>query len=1075
MEGIDHPVAKRQKLTNGHSKPRRPAGTSRLFAPYRTIGLVSPTAVPFTSVPLGKTTFQITTSVGRSLQTYDLRKGLNLVFITRPQTPETITASASWKDKVLAAFGPEDGGEQNVNRGVWVFRRGKKEATLEWPKGLQENVQSFCVFGSWIVGVCSTRLLVWKSSTYELWTTLQGVSPVPFTTCVATLPTFLNKILIGRQDGSAEIWNVSSGKLVYTILPPSTSYGPVTAIEPTPALSLVAIAYTNGALLIHDVHADQTLIHLSTSSSTPTTSISFRSDGLGAGTEGQTAGVMATASSASGDITLWDLNNSGRKAGVLRSAHTSSVAKLAFLPGQAILVSTGLDNSLKTWIFDSTPFSPVPRLLHQRSGHGAPITQLHFLPSASDGSDDTGKWLLSGSKDRSLWGWSLRRDNQSTELSQGAVQSKARKQGLLHSSDSAADNLKCPPITAIASSLNRDGGIGALPGSQPIWQIHGSSAAQKKSKSTNAEVAAMTGWESVLTAHLNDNKARTWFFGRKRAGRWAFPTSDGGNVSTVAMSACGTFGVVGSEKGGIDVWNLQSGILRQRFPARVTPGQARQMRVDVEMDVEDGGNGKKGKEFYRGQGRHTSAVVGLAVDALNKTLISAGGDGRVKLWDFATGLLKQDVDCSSGVTGMKYHRSSNLAALACVDDGRVNVVDCETGRLIRELWPSRPLPAQLTNAATKVNDFCFSSDGRWIAASLSTSTTSSSIASVRPQPAVSLILLWDLPTGHLIDAFKLRDECTTLALSPTGEFLATAGKGSVGVEVWSNASLFGRQSGMRRIGREQLEGIIDAGTDNRVEENAAVPLLLTSAEREDEDGENEDLLLDKEPDPDQLSSDLLSLSLVPKSRWQNLLHLDLIRQRNRPIEPPKKPEKAPFFLPSLGTHASLKSNENTQMQSQAQDIENERTRVLKLAANGQRSTFSTLLYTAAQGESGTGSADYAPLLAHLKSLNPAAADIEIRSLKPPSVSVSVEGEEESELHTFIHALTHQLRQRRDFELVQAWMSVFLRLHGDVVVRDEGLREAVGEWQKVLGEEKKRVQRLVGYCAGVGGWLRAGRV
>ena len=272
--------AKRQKLTNGHSKPTRPAGASRIFVPYRTVGLVSPTAVPFTSVPLGKTTFQITTSVGRSLQTYDLRRGLNLVFITRPQTPETITASAAWKDRVLAAWG---GHGEDSDRGVWVFKRGKRECELEVPRGWRENVKSFCVFGSWIVGVCDTQLLVWKSTTLELYTTLQGISPVALTDCIASLPTFLNKIVVGREDGSAEIWNVSSGKLVYTILPPSTAFGAVTAIEPTPALSLVAIAYAKGRLLIHDVKTDQTVIQLSTPAGAPITSISFRTDGLGAG------------------------------------------------------------------------------------------------------------------------------------------------------------------------------------------------------------------------------------------------------------------------------------------------------------------------------------------------------------------------------------------------------------------------------------------------------------------------------------------------------------------------------------------------------------------------------------------------------------------------------------------------------------------------------------------------------------------------------------------------------------------------------------------------------------------------
>ncbi|KAI7642471.1 U3 small nucleolar RNA-associated protein, partial [Hortaea werneckii] len=461
------------------------------------------------------------------------------------------------KDKIFGAWSEGEAGGRR--RGVWVFKRGKMEAELEMPGGWNEDIKAFCIFGGWIIGVAESSLLVWKNDeTYALYTTLQGISPVPFTKCITSLPTFLNKILVGREDGSAEIWNVSSGKHLYTILPPSTTYGAVTAIEPTPALSLVAIAYEKGPIRIQDIKTDQTVLHLSSPSGAPATSISFRTDALGAGSDGKEAGVMATASTHSGDITLWDLNNGGRKAGILRAAHghpspgiPGGVSKTEFLPGQAILVSSGLDNSLKTWIFDQTPFSPIPRILHQRAGHGAAVTRLGFLPSASDGSDDTGKWLMSGSRDRSLWGWSLRRDGQSTELSQGAVTSKAKKQGLLSGAEDSRDRLeelKCPPITQIACSLNRDGGIGAVPGKHPIW-------ANAKGKKIDAEVSGMTGWESVVTAHEGDSKARTWFWGRKRAGRWAFPSSDESPVLSVAISPCGTFAVVGSEKGGIDMFN----------------------------------------------------------------------------------------------------------------------------------------------------------------------------------------------------------------------------------------------------------------------------------------------------------------------------------------------------------------------------------------------------------------------------------------------------------------------------------------------------------------------------------------
>lgn len=273
----------------------------------------------------------------------------------------------------------------------------------------------------------------------------------------------------------------------------------------------------------------------------PVTSISFRTDGLGAGSDGRTAGVMATSGSLDGDITFWDLNGGGRVMGVLRGAHNPSsnahggvgggISKIEFLAGQAILVSSGLDNSLKSWIFDETPYNPVPRILHVRSGHAAPVTRLYFLPSDTDGGDAVGKWLLSAGRDKSLWAWSLRRDGQSTELSQGNIRKKARKLGALGQGlgitgpASSLEDFKAPEITCIACSLNRDGGMGTLPSAGAVWTNTNSSK-----KGIDSSEGGVTGWESVITGHKGDKSARTWFWGRKRAGRWAFETSDGAEV-----------------------------------------------------------------------------------------------------------------------------------------------------------------------------------------------------------------------------------------------------------------------------------------------------------------------------------------------------------------------------------------------------------------------------------------------------------------------------------------------------------------------------------------------------------------
>ncbi|KAI0889031.1 WD domain-containing protein [Annulohypoxylon maeteangense] len=1033
-------LVKRQKL-NAVAKPQSSSSQqSRIFAPYRTIGLVSPTNVPFTSVPLGNTTFQVTTSIGRSLHTYDLKRGLNLVFMTRPQTPYAITATCAWKQKVFAAWGdPREGSKQ----GIWIFQRGKKVGELQLPPDLHQPIRQILVFGSWVVACGLTRIEVWKSATLEHYTTLFTMASRKgdneLTGGICTMPTYLNKIFAGRRNGWVEIWNVSTGKLIYTLLPPSSNCGAVTCMQPSPALSLMAIAYAEGPLVIHNVLTDKKVLEVNAGTEdAPVTSISFRTDGIGAGQDGRENGVMATATELSGDVTFWDLNKGGRIMGVLRSAHNpptqegasirGGVSKIEFLAGQPVIVTSGRDNSLKTWIFDETPFSPIPRILHTRSGHAAPVTCLKFLPSDFDGAEAGNKWLLSGGRDRSLWGWSLRRDGQSTELSQGNIRKKAKKYGILDSSTlsrgptTTLDDLKAPEITCIACSLNRDGGMGAMPGKQVLWQ-----KSQNQKKPINAEVSGMTGWESVVTAHKDDSFARTWFWGRKRAGRWAFQTGDGANVSTVTMSPCGTFTVVGSVGGSVDMFNLQSGLHRQRFPSKLTPAQARQVKMQQlrQADTVVQLQARSATGFLPGTGKHTKAVTGIVVDSMNKYVISCSLDGKVKFWELLTGNLLEEINWApmTGITGCCYHPANDLIAFSC-DDNSIRVVDIETNQTIREFW----------GCQGKINDFIFSNDGRWIVAA--------------SQDAI--IRVWDLPTGHLIDAIRLEKPCTALAFSATGEYLAAATEGELGVSIWNNKTLFTHVP-TRQISEEsikQISGPTASGEGGQGPLEAAFD-EATSQEAEDDVAP---------PNLDQLSADMMTLSLVPRSRWQTLLHLDLIKQRNKPKEAPKAPEKAPFFLPSAANTESSNSEATGLKTGQDQS----QSRITRFDHNRAEQAFASKLQT------GASAGNFDDFIEYLKSLSPATADLELRSL------VIGDNDESNELLQFIRAMTSRLVARRDYELTQAWMAVFLRLHFDLILESDTLTNALAEWKKHQAQECDRLDNLVSYCGGVVNFLRSPR-
>lgn len=414
------------------------------------------------------------------------------------------------------------------------------------------------------------------------------------------------------------------------------------------------------------------------------------------------------------------------------------------------------------------------------------------------------------------------------------------------------------------------------------------------------------------------------------------------------------------------------------------------------------------------------------MDNLNQLVITCGLDGKVKFWEFATGILLHQLDWHpmTAITGLKYHRSSDLAGLSC-DDLSIRVIDIETRKLVRELW----------GCVGQISDFCFSNDGRWIiAASMD-----------------SVIRVWDLPTGHLIDAIRIAGACTALSFSTTGEFLATAHADSIGINVWSNRSLFTNVS-TRHIQEDEI------GHSSLPTASGEGGEALLEAAYEEADLEDSDHQAPPVSTMDQLSADMTTLSLVPRSRWQTLLHLDTIAARNKPVEPPKAPEKAPFFLPSIENSKQMAVLPVKPPSDELAITAAEKSRISVLQRNEADRPFTSLL--------GASPNDPESFIKHLKSLSPSAADIEIRSLNPLASP--------NELVLFVDVLTGRLRQRRDYEVVQAWMAVFLKVHGEVIAQDGSVKEALISWRDAQNSEARRMGSLAGYCSGVVAFLRSSR-
>ncbi|KAJ3122567.1 hypothetical protein HK098_002746 [Nowakowskiella sp. JEL0407] len=708
---------------------------------------------------------------------------------------------------------------------------------------------------------------------------------------------------------------------------------PVTFLSQAPAIDVIAVGLLDGTIALHNIKLDERVMTFYQEGKV--TSISFRTDDVH---------MMATAN-ISGDINLWDLDTR-RKIHVMKGAHDRAISSIHFFHNQPVMLTAGSDNSVKEWIFDS--LDDLPRLLKQRSGHHAPPTTARYYGTE-------GHVILSGGQDRAFRVFSTIRDEFNTELSQGSIAKKSKKFSV------SADELKIPQVLKIAAS--------------PVKEKE---------------------WDNVLTCHANQWSARTWNYQRKIIGSHMFESGDKYPIKSVAVTACGNFGFVGSSAGRIDMYNMQSGIHRRTFAS--------------------GGEG------------HHKSVEGIASDNLNRTVISASLDGTVKFWDMNTAKVMHTTKIGSPVVSILLHQDSDLLATVS-DDLCIRVIDIESKKVVREFWGHQG----------RITDITFTPDGRWLVSSSLDGT----------------VRTWDIPSALHIDCFRVDNVVTSLSFSPVGDFLVTTHVDQVGLFLWANRTMYSNVS-LRSVA-----------------EDAEILLELPSSGSNDQEGETREW---KEDDnaihnddgaevPDVMSKledavsyedGMISTSQLPKSRWQNLLSLDAIKKRNKPKEPPKAPERAPFFLPTVAGVELKFEVEKSKEESKVNDAA--ASRVLNFGELAPVSKFVKLL------RSGRETNDYSKFISYVKELPPATLDIEFRMLPLENKLI--------DLKSFLLAIRQQIEKQTDFELVETYLSVFLKYHADTIINAAG--DEVVEDENVGVESS--VERIVKEVlkVHVEGWGRLGK-
>ncbi|XP_036385144.1 WD repeat-containing protein 36 [Megalops cyprinoides] len=397
---------------------------------------------------------------------------------------------------------------------------------------------------------------------------------------------------------------------------------------------------------------------------------------------------------------------------------------------------------------------------------------------------------------------------------------------------------------------------------------------------------------------------------------------------------------------------------------------------------------------------HEGPVRGVAVDGLNQLTVSAGADKLVKIWKFKSKELVHTAALSTSPSATLLHRDSGMLALS-LDDFMLNVMDMETRRIVRKFSGHRG----------QINDMAFSPDGRWLITAAMDCT----------------IRTWDLPTGCLVDCFLVDAAAVSVTMSPTGDFLATAHVDSLGIYLWSNNTLCSMVS-LRPLPSDYEPTVV------MLPGSCPAP----DADDEDDDTPSDDMI--EYVSPEQLDEHLVTLSLLPDSRWKNLLHLDIIKKRNKPKEPPKVPKAAPFFIPTIpGLVPQFAPSHGPSTEDQS--------KVVNFGVLAQKSSFYVTL------EEAWVSNNYEGPVRLLKELGPSAIDTELRGLAPDG------GGTLDVMQSFLRMVGSMLDSKRDFDLAQAYLALFLKLHLRLISQEPVLMEQVRSVSEKLEQTWTNLQTL----------------
>ncbi|XP_017774873.1 PREDICTED: WD repeat-containing protein 36 [Nicrophorus vespilloides] len=396
---------------------------------------------------------------------------------------------------------------------------------------------------------------------------------------------------------------------------------------------------------------------------------------------------------------------------------------------------------------------------------------------------------------------------------------------------------------------------------------------------------------------------------------------------------------------------------------------------------------------------HKSFVRGVCCDILNQVVMTGGNDGYIKFFSFKDGKNQiSKIHLEDPIAFFRTHKESSIVAVV-LEDFTINIVDIDNYNVVRKFMGHK----------SPITDAAFSPDSRWL-------ITASMDCSIKT---------WNIPTAQLIDQFRTDVPCISLNMSPTGDALVTAHLDHMGVFLWCNKTIY------QHVSLKALD----------LEDEPELVRLPECRGINSEENMTEEEIAEVYKSSEQISSDLITMSGLASSRWQNLLNINIIRSKNKGKALIAKPKAAPFFLPTV---QALDFKFDLTQES------NSGSKILPAVSLLNLTEFAKLLHKTIESN------DFSAVVLKLKTFGPSMIDYEIKSLSPEgggTVDVMLQ---------FLKLIEFMLKSNKDFELAESYLGVFLKSHGNVIAEEEKLKNYLPNLQSCHQASWNRLQEKLMY-------------